>query len=42
MELSECSEDNPYIVKKMKKKLFRWIKKTKAPIPTEKNPYYDG
>ena len=30
----------PQIAKKLRKKLFKWIKKTRAPIPIELNPYY--
>lgn len=30
------------VVKRLKKKLFEWIKATKAPIPTKINPYYKG
>lgn len=26
----------------MKAKIFEWIKKTNAPVPTELNPYYKG
>ena len=42
MEENECSTGNPQTVRRLQRKLYDWIEKTNAPIPREKNPYYEG
>lgn len=41
-ETNNVAEENPEKVKELYKKLEEWLIKTKAPIPTEKNPDYDS
>ena len=42
MEKTDVAAKYPKIAERMVKKLKIWISDTKAPIPTEKNPYYEG
>lgn len=39
-EVHNLSETNQSKRKKLYRELMKWVKKTKAPIPTELNPYY--
>lgn len=39
-EEHDLSSKEKYVVDSLKKKLFKWISKVNAPIPTKKNPYY--
>ena len=41
-EKNDVSKENPKVVKKLYKKLLKWRKDTKAPVPTELNPLYEG
>lgn len=41
-ESTNLAETNPAKKKELYAKLMQWIKKTKAPIPTELNPFYAG
>lgn len=41
-EKHDLAKENPQMVKKLYKKLLKWRKDTKAPVPTELNPLYEG
>lgn len=42
MEKNNVASKYPEVADVMVKKLKKWIADTDAPIPTEKNPYYEG
>jgi len=42
MEAHDLSNKYPHKKKELEGKLMKWLDETKAPIPTELNPYYKG
>ena len=42
MEKNNVASKYPEVADVMVKKLKKWIADADAPIPTEKNPYYEG
>lgn len=41
-EVNDLSDSQPAKKEELYKKLSTWLKQTKAPIPTELNPDYQG
>ena len=42
MEEYDLSGVHKEMVSILKKKIFSWIERVNAPVPTELNPYYEG